>query len=204
MPPKLPVLYLSLHKGNPTLFAEQLRKACHDVGFFLLKHNHGDICEAALETCREFFSREEEEKMSIAYERSPAFRGYMPIGVENTSGKLDFRQQIEYAAEYHEGGTRDEGSPVYHRLRASNPWPDEIIPSFKPAIMAYVEAVCDIADEIRDAMCTALNVEPESLSRHFGPVYQSKNIEPSFWSMKLVSYPPCMDDQSPRQGVGSQ
>ena len=102
MPPKLPVLYLSLHKGNPTLFAEQLRKACHDVGFFLLKHNHGDICEAALETCREFFSREEEEKMSIAYERSPAFRGYMPIGVENTSGKLDFRQQIEYAAEYHE------------------------------------------------------------------------------------------------------
>ena len=184
------------------MFAEQLRKACHEIGFFLLKHDNSKTCEVALERCREFFNREEKDKMSISYEHSPAFRGYMPMGVENTSGKLDFRQQIEYAAEYHEE-RGDERSLVYHRLRASNPWPDAIIPSFKPAVMAYVEAVFGIAGVLREAMCTALNVEPEKLRRHFGPVYQSDNIEPSFWSMKLVSYPPCMD-QSPRQGVGSQ
>ena len=144
MPPQLPVLHLSLHKRNPTLFAEQLRKACHEIGFFLLKHDNSKTCEVALERCREFFNREEKDKMSISYEHSPAFRGYMPMGVENTSGKLDFRQQIEYAAEYHEE-RGDERSLVYHRLRASNPWPDAIVPSFKPAIMAYVEAVFGIA-----------------------------------------------------------
>ena len=38
--------------------------------------------------------------MTISYEHSPAFRGYMPLGVENTEGKTDRRDQIEYAAEY--------------------------------------------------------------------------------------------------------
>lgn len=203
MPPKLPVLNLSLSTRNPALFAEQLRSACHEIGFFLIKHDHAQTCEVALENAREFFSREEKDKMSIGYENSPAFRGYMPIGVENTSGDIDFRQQIEYAAEYHDHRTRDDKrSLVYHRLRASNPWPDEIIPSFKPAIMAYVETIFEVAGVLRNAMCTALNVEPKTLGRHFGPVYQSKNSEPSFWSMKLVSYPP-WDDESPRQGVGS-
>jgi isopenicillin N synthase-like dioxygenase len=36
-----------------------------------------------------------EQKMTISYECSAAFRGYMPLGVENTEGKIDGREQIE-------------------------------------------------------------------------------------------------------------
>eukprot|EP00804_Cyclotella_cryptica_P016977 CCRYP_001902-RB/>CCRYP_001902-RB protein AED:0.09 eAED:0.09 QI:315/1/1/1/0/0/2/1961/87 len=84
----LPVIQLSLRRSNPTLFADQLRKSCHEIGFFLLQHGISeDVCEKALNETSQFFRRPLSEKMSISYENSADFRGYMPIGVENTQGK---------------------------------------------------------------------------------------------------------------------
>ena len=40
-----------------------------------------------------------EEKAAIDYSLSPAFRGYMACGVENTAGRPDVREQVEIAAE---------------------------------------------------------------------------------------------------------
>lgn len=61
--------------------------------------------------------------MSIYYGDEPSFRGYMPMGVENTEGQIDGREQVEFAAEY---GKWTRKSSVnnnvvkehfYHRLR---------------------------------------------------------------------------------------
>jgi len=144
-----------------------------------------------------------EEKMSISYENSPAFRGYMPIGVENTEGKVDRRDQIEYAAEYNttKQQLKNGDDHFYNRLRATNQWPDEIQPTLKTSIMDYTSGVLHVADRIRDAMCIALDVDPSEVSQLFGD-----KDEPSFWSGKLVSYPPVsssIDSDTNSQGVGA-
>ena len=146
--------------------------------------------------------------MTISYEKSPAFRGYMPLGVENTEGMVDGRDQIEYAAEYvktkeHIG--QAEQRRFHHRLKATNPWPDSIQPTLRPAIMEYVTGMLGVADRLRDAMCLALNVDAHGISSLFG---KSDGGEQNFWSMKLVSYPPapsvtCAKTTESFQGVGA-
>mgnify|MGYP000137058316 CR=1 FL=1 len=117
----------------------------------------------------------------------------MPLGVENTEGRVDGREQIEYAAEYDDlnqqqtGNNSEQQRPFYHRLRSTNPWPDEIQPTLRPAILEYVTAVLHVADQLRDAMCLALSVNQREVASLFGG---KDGDEPSFWSMKLISYPP--------------
>ena len=132
----------------------------------------------------------------------------MPLGVENTEGKIDGRDQIEYAAEYVSSFQTQQkfGHRFYHRLRSTNPWPDSIQPDLRPAITEYVTHGLDVADRLRDAMCLALNVDPRELAPFFA---NSDDGEPNFWSLKLVSYPPISDDTrsssiaESRQGVGA-
>jgi isopenicillin N synthase-like dioxygenase len=55
---------------------------------------------------------------------SRSFRGYMKLGVENTAGHMDYREQLEYAAEYEPPYPVD---PPYMRLRGKihgpmTPW----------------------------------------------------------------------------------
>ncbi len=114
----------------------------------------------------------------------------MPLGVENTEGKIDGRDQIEYAAEY---VSSFPGHRFYHRLRSTNPWPDSIQPDLRPAITEYVTHGLDVADRLRDAMCLALNVDPRELapffansdddiaSKLFGPGFKSQKSLIVFW-----------------------
>ena len=146
--------------------------------------------------------------MTISYENSAAFRGYMPLGVENTEGKIDGREQIEYAAEYRNLHTYENGEEAFYcRLKSTNPWPDNVQPSLCPVIMDYVRGVVDVADQLRKSMCNALNVDPREVDHLFGPC---EGVDPSFWSMKLVSYPPVSNNDAnnditnePTQGVGA-
>ncbi|KAL3762405.1 hypothetical protein ACHAW5_010699 [Stephanodiscus triporus] len=132
----------------------------------------------------------------------------MPLGVENTDGKIDGRDQIEYAAEYMASyqNQQDAGHRFYHRLRSTNPWPDSIQPDLRPAITEYVSRGLDVAGRLHDAMCLALNVDPRELARFFA---KSDDEEPNFWSIKLVSYPPISNETHASsmaeslQGVGA-
>lgn len=130
----------------------------------------------------------------------------MPLGVENTEGKIDGREQIEYAAEYHDfRASKNEKEAFYSRLKSTNPWPDDVQPSLSPVIMDYVRGVVDVAGQLRKSMCSALNVDPRESDYLFGPC---EGVDPSFWSMKLVSYPPIDDANNdntnePKQGVGA-
>ena len=167
----------------------------HEIGFFLLQHdipNH--ICQKALSETNEFFSRPLKEKMIISYEKSPAFRGYMPLGVENTEGKIDGRDQIEYAAEY--ANVDQTTAQFYHRLKSTNPWPDSIQSTLKPAVMEYITSVLNVADRLRDAMCLGLGVDPKSITPSIFANDNDNIEEPNFWSMKLVSYPPVPSDMN--------
>jgi len=45
------------------------------------------------------------------YTASPQFRGYMKIGVENTAGLVDFREQIEFGPE--ENAEANSGETIF-------------------------------------------------------------------------------------------
>ena len=75
-------------------FASRLRDACHNVGFFYVRANHGVSPRTygnALRASRQFFALDHNAKMTIDYRQSPAFRGYMARGWENTAGNLTCR-----------------------------------------------------------------------------------------------------------------
>ena len=194
---QIPLLDIQVFHADRTLFVEQLRSACHNVGFFLLKHDISPVLiHEQLHIAKTFFDQPIDEKMKISYENSPSFRGYMQLGVENTDGTLDFREQVEFATEYDSTTELCYQWPPYHRLKSQNPWPDE---SMKRICTDYANAVCRIADCIRIALCLALKLPNlDVMSDYF-----SNAQEPPHWVMKLISYPPVTNYQIGKQGVGA-
>jgi isopenicillin N synthase-like dioxygenase len=138
------------------------------------------IATRALHETKTFFETVSmSDKRSISYQHNASFRGYMACGVENTAGRVDLREQVEYARDYnhhqcpshHENTTHhhhhhddkvDEDEPFYKRLtRAPNPWPSKSIqPTLQPAIMAHVDMLLDISLQLRRAFCLSLLYHP--------------------------------------------
>jgi len=177
---------------------DRLHWACHNVGFFLLKHDiPTELVQQQLHLTRTFFERPLKEKMRISYEDSPSFRGYMAMGKENTSGQLDYREQVEYAVEYDTSVTQCHGVfPSFQRLKIGhNPWPQD--PSdLREVSQNYIKHVCRIADCIQRSLCQALNLEEDILSSQF-----ENSQEPPHWVIKLCSYQASTVHET-SQGVG--
>lgn len=130
------------------------------------------------------------------------------MGVENTAGKLDHREQIEFAAEYPNVAVKK--FPVYERLKTStNPWPTSFQPSLQPTTIKFAKEVCDVANCIRDALCLALELDPSILSHKFEPSSSNSNRsnnndEVPHWVIKMISYPPNASEINGHvQGVGA-
>ena len=100
----LPVLHLPDEDCTPeeeAAFCVRLRDVCHTVGFFYVA-NHGitpKVTVDVLEASRAFFALPHDVKQGIANVNSPAFRGYVRLGAENTAGRPDWREQIEMGVE---------------------------------------------------------------------------------------------------------
>lgn len=205
---RIPILDIAKYQSHRSAFVEELRVACHTVGFFLIKHDFGDLAKSMLEETRSFFDHSLEDKLSISYENSPSFRGFMQLGVENTSGNVDHREQVEYAVEYQKSNPK--GWPVYERLKAGkNPWPTKIQPNLEPTTLKYSSEVCAVADIIRDSLCLALQLDPkETIHSKFTPSKENKDEVPH-WVIKMVSYPPApslpkgTSNPQQQQGVGA-
>jgi isopenicillin N synthase-like dioxygenase len=188
----LPILDISLFYSNQSLFVERLRHACHNVGFFLLRHDiESSLIKEQLVRSREFFSLPLREKLSISYENSPSFRGYMELGAENTAGQTDYREQVEFAVEYGDPASTT-AWPPFERLKGRNPWPNLAL---EEVCTRYAKEICRTADCIRQGLCLALQLDKDYLSPEF-----MKPDEPPHWVLKLISYPPRLSND---QGVGA-
>ena len=195
---RIPILDIAKYHSNRSAFVEELRVACHTVGFFLIKHDFGDLARSMLGETTAFFERPLEQKLSISYEKSPSFRGFMKVGVENTSGRVDCREQVEYAVEYNTtkvaGTATSATQPFYERLKGENPWPTDFQPTLEPITNNYASEVCAVADIVRDSLCLALNLDPKDAihDKFIAPAdsSDSENESVPHWVIKMVSYPP--------------
>jgi isopenicillin N synthase-like dioxygenase len=200
----IPLLDIHLYHSNPTEFVKKLQEAFHTVGFLLLRHDltPPELAPRMLNEARLFFDASLEQKQTISYEDSPAFRGYMQLGVENTGGQTDMREQVEFAVEQDSATNIDSEcliQPLHDRLRGRNPWPDLFQPSLKPCAMDYVKQMCRIAHDIRQAMCLALGLDKHDLDSLFD---DATGEDPPHWVLKMISYPHS-NDSSCSFGVGA-
>lgn len=164
-----------------SLDPDELRRICHEVGFFRLV-DHGvdrafvDDYFAAMKT---FFSLPDEVKATIDKIESPWFRGWERLGTELTDNNVDHREQIDVWTE-HPPRARDV-EPAYLRLEGPNQWPDEVVPELRPLVERFQREMGTIADRLMAAMCVGLGLEPDHLDRLFGERRMSL--------VKLIHYP---------------
>ena len=183
----LPLLDIREWYANPGVFAEELRRACHHTGFFTLKHDlPAGLPERVFAEARQFFDAPYDVKASMDYSSSPAFRGYMATGVENTAGCPDLREQVEIAAEGLPAAA--DAWPPYERLRGPNQWPSSSHFNLRHSVMKYAEHMNRLATEVTLAIECSLGLERHALL----PLFQGKfgSTDMPHWQLKLASYTP--------------
>ena len=162
--------------ANLEQHVDALRKTCHETGLFYLRLDDAEACERCAVAARTFFDSDDATKAACSYEESPAFRGYMKLGVENTAGVVDAREQIELGRE---DGICD---GVAQRLVGANRWPADD-GKLRGACEPWLAAMSAAAARVTRALSVGLGLAANALDeRVLG--------QAPHWQAKLASYPP--------------
>ena len=182
-------------KGDRTLVADAIARACREWGFFYVTgHGVDDALQRRLEdSSRRFFAQDLETKMEIRMERGgPAWRGYFPVGGELTSGKPDVKEGLYFGAELPEDHPLvADGTPLHGR----NLFPAGI-PELRDAVLGYMSAVTRLGHALMEGIALSLGLE----STYFADRYTSDPLV----LFRIFNYPgdPSAPGEEPRWGVG--
>ncbi|KAK6069307.1 2OG-Fe(II)oxygenase [Seiridium cupressi] len=193
---EIPTIDLALADDPTTLpeLLKDLRHALTDIGFLYIS-NHGvseTIIEDLIQALPALFTLPPEAKAAIALENSPHFLGYSAAGDESTGGKVDHREQVEFATELTDNW--HEGDSLYDRLRGPNQWPTAL-PELQRVVISYIESLTDLSENYLKLVAQALSLPPET----FLPFLSDQH------RLKLVHYPalpPGDTTAASNQGVG--
>ncbi|TEY36327.1 hypothetical protein BOTCAL_0558g00050 [Botryotinia calthae] len=206
----IPILDLSLAEDpfkKPQLLKE-LKHILLNIGFLYVK-NHGvpkDIVDKLVNALPSLFALPDEEKNSIALEKSPHFLGYSEMGSETTAQVSDQREQFEFATELESSWI--EGDPIYKKLLGPNQWPLSL-PSIRVIVENYIQSLFELSERFLKLVAEALNISPSSLHSfvssqhrlkvvHYSPITSSNNNQgvgphkdsSGWWTFLLQASPP--------------
>lgn len=205
----IPVIDLAKAKDTklrPKLLSD-LRYAITNVGFLYVS-NHGidsAVIQDLIDALPRLFGLSEEEKNEVALIKSPHFLGYSGAGAEKTAGKIDQREQFEFATELLDDWR--EGKPLYERLKGPNQvneyfnvpemiarlirnqWPTNN-PALRQIIETYIAELTLLSENFLHLVAEALSLEPTT----FLPFLSDQH------RLKLVHYPASINGAD--QGVG--
>lgn len=124
----IPIIDLSKAEtpATKTELLNDLRHALTSVGFLYVS-NHGvsePVIKGLVDALPQLFKLSGEEKERVALGNSPHFLGYSGTGAETTAGKVDRREQFEFATELVDDWA--EGKPLAERLKG----PNQVRPSY--------------------------------------------------------------------------
>ncbi|XP_071520194.1 uncharacterized protein [Panulirus ornatus] len=182
---KIPVVdlgQLSLeHEGEPSeeewqRVARQLYDALTDIGFVYLS-NHG-IPEHQISTLfkssKSFFSLDQEKKNSYS-RNSESLLGYLAMNTE-------ILDKEKMASELRES----------FLMRKDGRFPDEVTPSFRPAVGAMIESCTSLTTRILTAIAIGLDLDRD----FFTSAHKCMIKKGSMTSLRVQHYPPVPDDVS--------
>ena len=172
--------------------AREIGNACRDVGFFYIR-NHG-VPEShhreLFEQAKAFFNLPPNKKMEVSMDKSPHFRGYIPLGGEVTNGLKDWHEALVF---------RKELSPDHPDVIAGKPlhgpnlWPDEP-PGFKELLQAHWDRMTRLGEAVTRGLALSLGLE-ESVLDPF--------IDDAFGNMRVLYYPVHgADEPGVGEGIG--
>ncbi len=159
--------------------AEELGRACKDIGFFYVK-NHGisrALINATFKCAEEFFALPLDNKLQYSMERhSKCFRGYSPVLSELADGKRNSYELMEFSVEFPE----DHPSVLARKpMHGPNIWP--AIPNYRETISSYISHMNALGFDLMRGIAISLG-----LPQHF---FHDAFHGHSFWQFRTVNYP---------------
>ncbi len=192
VPSPLPVLDMSRFRvGADDEFVADLRRTCHEIGFFYLAGHGIDeaLNERVLEVARAFFALPEADRLAIENVHSPQFRGYTRVGEERTNGERDWRDQLDIGRELPPPALGPD-DPVWLRLRGPNLWP-AALPELRAVVLPWMAELEALGRRLLQGIALALGQPAD----HFDPTVTPR---PEVL-VKVIRYPGGRGDQ----GVGA-
>ncbi|RDB16343.1 hypothetical protein Hypma_003050 [Hypsizygus marmoreus] len=193
----VPVIDYALLSSPETrpLFIAQLRHALINVGFLYLLNPPVDPFD--LSYIPKLFALPPEEKERIRMVHSPHFLGYSRLGAELTKGKVDRREQFDFATPHETRWEEGKDVPEYWRLWGPSQWPEEsLIPGFHAAFERYLTQVQALSYNFISLLSEAFGLAPDALN------YFYDTDEKMQHRAKVVQYPVVTDADEDDQGVG--
>lgn len=161
---------------------DELRRVCHEVGFFLLV-GHGvpsSFVDDYFAALRSFFALPESTKAEIDKRNSRHFRGWERVGAELTDNRVDHREQLDVSTEY--PPYPEDAEPMFLHLDGPNQWlPEQTLPGFRSLVLEFFDRMGRVADQIMELLAEGFGLDPG----HFRTVFGERPL--SF--VKLISYP---------------
>ena len=189
----LPVLRLPPIGCSPATelqFVKELCNVCHTVGFFYIAGIDDilgkDTRDGALAAANRFFAMPQKTKEKMANRNSPQFRGYVRLGAENTAGRPDFREQVEFGVDDEmvvDANDSNARSTTPHSiLIGPNQWPGESdCPRFKTEIETFLNEIETLSVYVMELLALSLDLPRDFFKRSFGDM---PNVQ-----MKIARYP---------------
>lgn len=163
---EIPKVNIAPYLADPTSANEVIQSiydAASNWGFFILSGTHvlPSQQNALVKSAKQFFSLPMDRKMAHDVANGGvAWRGYMPLGGENTHGRRDWKEGLYIGIE-HDDGHRLSGKP----LHGQNQFPDDILPGMRHDILTYVEQIIDLGKILTDIFSLSLGLERNELRR---------------------------------------
>jgi isopenicillin N synthase-like dioxygenase len=163
--------------------AEQLGRACKEVGFFYIK-NHGiqeSLIQQTFEMADTFFAQPLDAKLDYSMEKhSKCFRGYSPVLAELADGKRNSYELMEFSVDFPLDAPEVLAKTPMH---GPNIWPH--IDGYQEVLTRYIDEMNRLGFDLMRGIAISLN-----LDEHY--FYKAFNGR-SFWQFRTVNYPKSAD-----------
>ena len=184
--------YLAGVPGAIDRVAEDIHRACTEIGFFFIV-NHGmdqGKVERAFDASRRFFALPMDEKLKVRMNRHQC--GFMPPNVAVHSDTFETRQdahraQLSEAFKFtFDLGPDDPDYGKNRRFRGHNKWPDpDTVPGLHEAFMAFHVAFEALGRKLLPPLSVSIGMPADYFDRFF---------ERSSSMTRIAYYPPISDD----------
>jgi isopenicillin N synthase-like dioxygenase len=182
--PQIPIIDIAAlrDRSGTADIAAKIGAACRGVGFFYIAdHGIADTLLAQVRAAAEaFFDRPDAEKRAVSIENSRHNRGYVPFESE----KLDPTRKGDLKEGFNVGRELAADDPDFLAGKAfcgPNQWPADPSGKFKPAMLAYFDAMLALCQDLHRAFAHDLGM-PEG--------FFEKLIDKPLATLRLLHYPP--------------
>ncbi|KAJ7485050.1 hypothetical protein B0H11DRAFT_2017901 [Mycena galericulata] len=172
-------------------FIAQLRSMLMFRGFVYLTHAPvpPTLITDMVSSTAQFFALPPAVKDAVDVNHSPHFNGYIRKG----SAEAPTREQFNYGDE--SVAPPGEGTPEYHRVHGSTPWPDDaLFPGCRATMGDYYTHLKALSLEFTERVAEALGLAPDAFEPLFEPDVAKRQLR-----CKLLRYPAC----PPASGTGT-